>query len=441
MLLFGITAALCAGIAVLAVASPRIGLGAVFAAYILLPFTPVGRIGAGLHVATMLVLAMAAVRLLVVPRNRTGRGQRQLYLPLNVHVLVLVFVVGASANQFLFGSAPLLAGAFLLNQIVAPYLFFLLCIDAGRDDPQFLPLATKAFVLTGAIQAGLAVLIANGLVAQPFATRFGANYWWEEVVANGRQLGTLDTPLNLGLFLAACVPLVLVFRRMPTRIVCLALLMTGLFFTQSRIGILAGVVGLVYLALFGLRGTASRLTLVAGTVLGYLTLSFTGALDAFFERVADDKGSSEARSSAWEYLLSRWHEFLVQGEGIFGSRTYLIEHGFSSSAESALFGYSMAFGLIFTLCYFAAMIWIIIEAVRFHGKVTAATLSAMIVLVSIQLYSSITTESSAAYILWTTLYFAIGSVTTIWPKVSPEAGITPQGAVAAGAGGATGRGR
>lgn len=412
---FGLAVGFCAIFALIAADSPRIALGSVFAAYIFLPFTPIGRIfvgntGVGIHVATLLVSTLWVAKL-VAHRSESRLERDGASIPTAVHYFVATFVVGALVNQVASGAAPATAMAFILNQIIAPYLYFILCVDENRRDPTLMPLAAKSFVIVGMFQSVIAIGVVGGLWGQPYANAFSGSWWWhQQFVESGRQLGTLDSPLNLGLFLAACVPLASVFRSFAANAFCQFILIAGILLTQSRIAIIAGLAGVLYLMFFGIRQPGRRLAMIATVIVGYVAFNSFGLVSTLLERVANDKGSSDARTLAWGYLAAHWNEFLVTGVGIFDSKSYLISRGFYSSAESAIFSYAVAFGLAFTLCYFAAIAWIIVHAVRMEGRISGPAMSAILVAISIQFYSSVATESSAAFILWTTLFLALGSI-------------------------------
>ena len=388
---------------------PRFGLAAVLIGYAALPFA--ARVSLlGVHVCTVLTIAVACTRLLIPARHLPPKSRQILgAIPRGAVVLAILFVVGSLCSELMIGTSPGAAMSFWLNFIAAPVLVFVMCCDLSERYGGFYRILALGYVVVACAQSVLAFLVSRDLVTQPFHEQFTRRFWWRIVDEANRQMGTIDHPLDLGLFIATAIPLLALMRRTWLTYLALVVLAIGVTLTQSRIGLLGAAFGIIFLIVKSSATPSRRVILGAGVVGAYFALSAVGAFDAVSGRIADDSGSAEARRNAWGVLLPDAASFFPFGEGIQGVKPYVAsEYGLETSPESAFLGYLVGFGLVLALCFFAAVCWTVVDRLRADRSVNPGMASVLIALVSIQLFSSISTGGTiSAYIVWICMFFAV----------------------------------
>jgi hypothetical protein len=192
------------------------------------------------------------------------------------------------------------------------------------------------------------------------------------------------------------------------------LMVVGIALTQSRIAAMGAALGVFYLLASGLRSNSSRIAALGLGAAGLVVASNFGVFRSLIERIGDDKGSSQARTRSWTLFLDTWNDFGTVGVGMEGSKEYFLLHGLRSSGESATVAYAVGIGIPLTLLYMAIMVWLIGYGIRNSNKLMPASVAAIICFISIQLFSSISTESAAGMILWATIGLALAT-----PRMAP----------------------
>ena len=399
-------------VAVLSYVEPRIGLAAILLGYAFLPFV-VGAVRVGpisLHVCTMMTLTMLAVWT-VVPARHMPSSKPELFpfIPAGTMLVLAVFVAGVAVTELVVTKTPATALSFFLNYIVAPIGLFVLCCDAASRYDGFSRVVALGVVAVACVQSLLALMISLGLLQQPFESRYQRQFWWGVISRADRQLGITDHPLNLALLIAAAIPLVAIIRRGWVQVLAVVIMFAGVALTQSRIGLVAAVVGLLYLVLVGSGSGRRRLTTGIGVVIGFAVLTYFDVFGRIVERIGNDNGSSEVRNDAWENLVPMWRKFFPFGIGIDNLKPFMKSHfGSNSSPESALLGYAVGFGIPLALLFFGVLLWLAINRIRHDRTINPAVASLLIVLVAIQFFSSITTGiSSTSIILWLCTFLAV----------------------------------
>ncbi|WP_432246486.1 O-antigen ligase family protein [Mycolicibacterium sp. ELW1] len=358
-----------------------------------------------LHVSTVLILFYCVVWPLAT-RRKEASTPGPAPIPVLCHVIIGTVAAGSVIMSGSLASMGFVAGL-TLNQIVAPYLFCVLVYNASRRHISLYEHAGRLFALICVLEAVIALAVHLQLVPQPYLSTFSSLNSWSSLV--GRERGTLEHPLALGLFLVAGIPMAVYFRSRIMAYVAILLMVLGISFTQSRIAMLGAVAGIVYLMLIGSKSIRQRITLLIVAFAGYTALDSAGAFDGIRDRIKFDDGSSRGRILAFNQFVDNWRQFQFAGVGMELNKEYFRTHGIRSSGESAAIGYAVGIGIPLTLLYFAAIVWLIGRAVKQANRITPAAASAIIVLVSIQLYSSVTTESAAGMILWTTIGIALAA--------------------------------
>ncbi|WP_270484071.1 O-antigen ligase family protein [Gordonia sp. w5E2] len=376
------------------------------------------RVGHGLpslHVGSIFVIASGCCVVILRfggPAIKNHITAPRVLPPLHVvfHlVFVMIVLVALSSGTHV-------VGGLIVNQIVAPYILFCVLYQAAREEPRFLERATIAVVVVCVFESAVSILVWMKFMQQPWESALSSQYWWP--VISGREMGTTDHPLNLGLLLAAGLPFLAYVRSAVLTGACYISIILALLLTESRLALIGGLVASLYL--IAVVPWRSKGILAVVMAVGYFVASSWGLVDAVMSRIEDDGGSANARSLAWSVFGSTWKQFIFTGAG--PSNTLLQDLGLKTSAESAFILYSVAFGILATTVYFGLMLYLVISGVFRHG-ITPGVVSALIVIVSIQFYSSIAYESSAGAIMWISVFFALSGGPTI-PRPRRASGTT-----------------
>jgi len=397
----------------LVTAQPRwrpLALGGAFLVRIGIPSVAFsGSSFAGLHIATLLVLAYALVWPSVA-RNADSNGQnRQPQIPILCHAIMVVVAAGTVIMSDS-SSAAMYAATLTLNQLVAPYIFCMLIYKTSQHNASVHESAGKLFAAVCVIEALIAIAVLNKILSQPFEKWYAYNYWWS--VIGDRQVATLDHPLCLGLLLAAGIPMVAYFDSALIAIFSFGTIIVGVGLTQSRISAAMAVIGIIYLCTYGAKSDSRRLGAIAIGIIGFATALNLGVFSSLSDRISNDHGSSLARTQSWQFFLDSWSDFGTVGVGMESSKDYFIQSGLRASGESAAVAYAVGIGIPLTLLYLGLMVWMIGYGLRKSNRLTPASVAAIVTFISIQLFSSISTESAVGMIMWATIGISLASPRT-----------------------------
>lgn len=346
--------------------------------------------GMTLHPAAVLILAMFVVQVCVHP-GKAGAAvaaRFEMYAMLATPCVVAV-ALGLMAHGLMsFGMA--------LEQLCAPVAAFLLVGLCVRQHPGRVGTIHGVVVGVAAMEAALA--LAQFAFQSPllFTSDYESQSWFRSTF--GRWMGTLDHPLVLGLLLAVAVPLLSGVRRTWALAPGLVLLLAGLVVTQSRVGLMLGSLGAVYL--LASRRSKAGAAMVALLLLGAgLYAQQAGYFEALTARVADDTGSAAARSYAWSYFLDHLADFSWLGGGMGSSYNTSDKAGIGTSFENSFVMYAIDLGLIPAVMYFGVMLACCIRAFRdrVSGGLPLAAAAAFIAPLT---FSGLSSRSAASCLVW-----------------------------------------
>lgn len=394
-------------------ADPRwrpIALGGAFLLRIGLPAI-IGNIGVpgGPHVSTVLIISYAVIWPLASRRVQSNTENNLPRIPILCHLVLGMVALGSviiSEPQSATGSAK----GLVLNQIVAPYIFCVLVHNVSRQHESVRQNAARLFASFCVFESLIALAVHFDVIPQPYLSAHSAIDSW--VTLGTRQSATLDHPLTLGLFLVAGIPMAAYFRSRVTASLAISVMIVGISLTQSRIAVVGAFFGLAYLLTIGSKILRGRLILLATVAAGYAFLTTTGIIQGLLNRIQDDEGSSRQRAQALHLFADSWRDFKLSGVGLQLAKEYFVSHGLYSSGESAAICYAVGIGIPLTLLYFSLMVWMIGHGIWHGNSLSPASAAAIITFASIQFYSSISTESGAGLILWTTIGLAFATPQT-----------------------------
>lgn len=365
--------------------------------------------GAAIHISTILVMSYAATWSSLITNETSFIAQESPpRIPLLCHAIVGVVAVGSIMMTTSATSIGFVTG-FVLNQMVAPYIFCILIYNASRRREALHILAGRFFASVCVFEAVVALAVKLELFPQPYASSYPTilNSW---ISLGTRQFGTLDHPLTLGLLLSAGIPMAAYYRSSVTTCVAIFMIVIGISLTESRIAAAGALVGVAYLLIVRSKSLRERLILLASGAVGYAILSNTGFLQGLLDRIRySDNGSFQTRTKAAQLFVDNWSNFKFSGLGLENSKNYFLSQGLESSGESAAISYTVGLGLPLTILYFSLIVWLIVRALRRGKSLSPAAAAATIALASIQFYNSIATESAAAMILWATIGIALAT--------------------------------
>jgi hypothetical protein len=203
-------------------------------------------------------------------------------------------------------------------------------------------------------------------------------------------------------------------------------IIVGIGLTQSRISAAMGAIGIVYLCTFGVKSNSRRLGAMAIGLIGIATAVNRGVFGSLIDRIGDDHGSSQARTQSLTLFLDTWSDFGTVGVGMESSKDYFLQSGLRASGESAAVAYAVGIGIPLTLLYLGLMVWMLGYGLRKSNKLNPASMAAIVALISIQLFSSISTESAVGMIVWATIGISLAFPQTrsLSPVQAPSPGQT-----------------
>ncbi|MCZ0728995.1 O-antigen ligase family protein [Mycolicibacterium iranicum] len=384
-------------------------LGAAFFLRIAIP-SYIGDVGVpgllpSLHVSTTLILSCGVVWTMASRKLPYGTTETAAPIPILWHVALGAVALGSIVSSESLNAMGSAAGL-VLNQMVAPYLFCMLVYATSRQSATFVRNAGRLFAIVCVFESMIAIMVYVQILPQPFIS---VNRVVGEWVDAGRHPATLDHAITLGLLLVAGMLMTVYFRSRLTAISALIIMMVGIYLTQSRIALAGAIAAIAYLFFAGSKSFGERMIMLFAVGAGFVILSTSELSEGVLSRIQDDAGSTSARMRALQLFADNWTDFVVSGVGIERNKLYFNVNGLVSSGESAAICYAVGIGIPLTLLYFFLIVWIIGHCVRHTGYLSPPSASAIIVLVSIQFYSSIATESAAGLILWSTIGVALAA--------------------------------
>ena len=403
-------------LAVVTARRPAVGLAVVLAVAAGLPFGAAQLVlGTTWHPAVTIALAMVLVCAL---RNPRAVGTVLAARPLVTAALV-TFLVVAVVTSWSTGRAGDLGT--LVMQIVAPVAVFVVVSTATAEGLLRPGTVARTFVAVCVGAALILIAVWAGIVTQPWQSEVESSRWWS--VEPDRMTGTFDHPLVASLWLSAAVPLACDLRSAWVRVSVVLTLLFAIALTGSRLAlVVAGVAAVVVL----LRSRVHAMT--KATVVILLTTATawflqSSAADLVNERFADDGGSSSARLQSLRLAADVWSETIVFGRGFGASEQVTRNALISTTFENPVVMFSIDFGVVATLLFFGALVGILVRTSR-ETTVAGARLGAVLVLVSILGFNSLSTNTPIGLVVFLLLALA-GAPRPAAGRPEPSPGTRP----------------
>ncbi|MHA7277740.1 hypothetical protein ACX80O_14640 [Arthrobacter sp. Hz1] len=344
------------------------------------------------HASTWLTFAVFVTQLGRNPQALRQAVTRHSYLFL---VLVLIFAVSFLTTRTMQSGGGMVL---FIDQMVAPAMIFLLILAAGTTT-LLLAITLRNFLF---LCASLVTCIA---IWQWFEGRvifyedgFLTQFWFNPETQ--RWMGTFDQPLALSLVLCTLMPLLAGVRSLFLAVPLVALFMTGVLISQSRVGIVVASAGAIYAIVFAHHRRRTKGVVLAAIAAGFFFLLASPLAAGILGRVSDDTGSTEARNRAYGIFLRDWDRYLFTGQGVTSSYEASEYAGLQTSFESSLLMYAVDIGIVFALLYFGSLLYIVV-AYRTRHAVPGLTIAGLIVVLIPHSYSGLATRSVAGIIVWT----------------------------------------
>lgn len=404
-------AILCLVFAAVSFRRPMVSLLAAMTLWLLVPgtasqlLTGVASGALAMHPAAVLVLTSALVQLLAAPRRVVAALEHR-----PEWTVLLVTVAAISSVIGIYSGLSYDSVAAAVDQVLAPSLLFFLLGGCLLERPKRLEVLRTWFVVTASAEAllGFAQLALHSSIF--YTSQFADQRFFRQNF--DRWMGTLDHPLVLSFFLAVSIFLLASYRRWWVILPLMVTMLGGILVTQSRVGVIAGVVGVLYVVCrAALGGVWQRVMLLLPLMVGAAIAVANGVTDAIQARVIDDTGSTSARADALAYFLDHIRQYFWMGQGLNGSFIVSDNAGLGSSFESAILMYSIDIGILATLLYFGVMLMAVIRAfgrMEMAGPVGAGVIALLIP----QTFSALSGNTAAPMIVW-----AIFAMTGFGPLV------------------------
>lgn len=406
----------CIGIGVLTLRKPVWGVIIPIALAICIPYTAVERLlgGMQIHPATFAVLAIGMIHLVF---------QRGKFRPLLSQHPYVFITLGLVVAAILLYTAPLNppAVALTLNVVLAPITFFAYSAGVLLESPSQVRLVRNWLI--GLALAQVAVAGISRMLGRPlfFAQDYAKQYWYQDLLGSGRNLGTLDHPLMLALFLAVMIPLLASLRSGWLQALFAMAFGTGVLLTHSRVGLAFALIGVIYLVARRVRTLKQALLIGGGTVLAGIALWLSGLANSVLGRIIQSFGVSDPREDAVGTFFKVWNDYLLFGSQTGNSYGVAAAEGMTTSFESPFFMYTIDYGLPVAIAYFATLLVLTIYAFK-TARLPGIGISMGVILIMLQSSSSLGVNTFAGMFVW--LLAAIG-ITAIPQTQEPETPIGP----------------
>ncbi len=352
----------------------------------------------GFHPATWLIFLTLFVQFVHDPRAVFDEIARRVlvYLGLTLFLSVALLATKTSAS----GSGLVL----FFSQMAAPVMLFLLInVELWRHPDNIFRLRNWLIGIA-AVESVLAIIEWRRGSVLLYRSFYQTQYWFDEV-RFPRWMGTLDHWLTLSLLLCAVVPLLAGVRRIWIQLPLLLVMAGGVLATQSRTGLALVAVGILYVLVTSrIHPAAKVLSVVVVVVAGFLAAT-SALISGVTERLANDTGSSLARTAALDYFINHIWQFLFAGGGIGSSYQAADVAGLTTSLESSILIYAVDIGVVFAFLYFGIQLVIV---ARSFGRSTVPGLAfaGLAVVIVPQTYNALGAQTFAGILLWTVLGMA-----------------------------------
>jgi hypothetical protein len=356
----------------------------------------------GAHPSTYLLLSALLLQVVTNPRAVAAAVARH---PL-VLLTVAVFVLGAAGTSAVTSSG---GSRLLLDQIVGPFVLWLLVVIGATDDPRRLLGLRNVIVAAAVVQSVIAVaqLRADSIL---FYERDYARLPWFDPDTYARWMGTADSPLVFAVLLCVAAGLSLSLRSSVVRVPILLLFLVGTLIAQARAGTAVLCLILVYAVLRPTMALWARaLTSVLFGGAAYVALT-SGLVSGIAERIANDSGSGAARLRALQFVAETAGSYIGAGRGLTSSYDVARNAGLRTSLESSFLMYVVDVGLILATLYFGLQLVLLLRYGR-HGYLRGATVAALAAVGLQHVFSAVAGANLTGALIWAALGIVVaGSV-------------------------------
>lgn len=313
-----------------------------------------------------------------------------------VAILVLFIVYGVFLTMTLRSDYATVG---FINTFGSAFIAFILVRGVIASDPQGVQRLVRGMLFFAVLEACLAFAQAASGTAILFAAQREQFYWFNTTGAASRATGTLDSPLDLALFLVVCIPLTAQVKRPPLRFTLALVLAAAVALSQSRVGAALAVAGLLYLVLRSRMNLGVRLFMTGsiGAVMAYFIFVPNPVTSRLFDRIEGSTGSTLARSTASDLYFSQIWEQPVTGTGYTSNGIFQATGQLRTSLENAYFMVSWDFGIFAVLLGIALIVAFLRGA--FGGAARGTIAAFAFGLVAAGSYSGPATQSAALVVL------------------------------------------
>jgi hypothetical protein len=369
---------------------------------------PAGPLGA--HPATYLVLAGLLMQVLTNPRAVAAAVARH---PIVV-LVVTVFALGAAGTSVVMSSG---GSRLLLDQIVGPFVLWLLVVIGATDDQRRL-IGLRNIVVGAAVVQSLIAIAQARADSILFYARDYARLPWFDPETYSRWMGTADSPLVFAMLLCVAAGLSISLRSGVLRVPLLVLFLVGTLIAQARAGTAVLCLILVYAVLrptMALWARALTSALFGGAAYVVLT---SGLVSGIADRIANDSGSGAARLRALQFVAETVGSYVGVGRGLTSSYDVARNAGLRTSLESSFLMYVVDVGLILATLYFGLQLVLLLRYGR-HGYLRGATVAALAAVGLQHVFSAVAGANLAGALIWAALAIVVAG-SSDQPAAGPE---------------------
>lgn len=365
----------------------------------------------GWHPATLIALIGLVISFIDKPSRWTGYASASVTVTLAAALTLMLLSFSQNATGY--------RVEFFAEQIIGTVAVFLLLIAGFRQDPSARDSFRFAFIALAGFEALLSFFQAATQSMLPYEGYYSALTWYQ-LEAGTRYSGTLDHPLVLGMLLACAAWMAGGLKSTVWRLVFSVTFTVATLTTLSRTASLVAIAAVLAIVLLARMHVAIRTAIIIVIAASATAVWAVFQDTTLYAKFLNDGGSSAARDSAWAVFSERVGDYILFGGGVGASGDLSTSSGSRTSLESAFAMYSVDFGVVATILFFAAMVFTVLGGLidRRGGIFYAAPAVAALVLV--QSFSSIATASATATILWSTVAYSARARSRRSPVAPPS---------------------
>tara|TARA_R100000365_G_C2747378_1_gene77247 strand:- start:4974 stop:6302 length:1329 start_codon:yes stop_codon:yes gene_type:complete len=236
---------------------------------------------------------------------------------------------------------------------------------------------------------------------------FSSQWWWQFPLT--RAIGTMGHWIPYALFISAALPLLIYSRSKFLILSVVPVAMIAILLSQSRAGIILGVLGALFAVLGVIATTGFRRslpTVLAIAIIAALAIPYLGSVEAISRFGAAGEASDLLRTTGLQWFIENSPTIAVYGDAGFTDPRG--NGALTSSLENGFLMFAVNWGVVPAVALFVLHLCGIVRTGLDYGiSAIPAITSASLVLVGMNVYSSFMAENVDVLLFW--VFLSLGA--------------------------------